>query len=81
MKGLIYFILGLVPTIIIGTTMYFVRDWPTNSAITIVTLFIVMTVSMLLVTYLYVKLMPFVKTPEDEDQDNDDSDSNSNKQA
>lgn len=69
-----YTIIVLVPCLIIGTTMYVVHDWPANSVITIVTLFVAFVVSMALVTVIYLKLLPFVKT-NDDTQDSDDDNS------
>lgn len=74
MKGFMYTIIVLVPCLIIGTTMYVVHDWPANSVITIVTLFVAFVVSMALVTVIYLKLLPFVKT-NDDTQDSDDDNS------
>lgn len=74
MKGFMYTIIVLVPCLIIGTTMYVVHDWPANSVVTIVTLFVAFVVSMALVTVIYLKLLPFVKT-NDDTQDSDDDNS------
>ncbi|KZL38961.1 hypothetical protein [Secundilactobacillus collinoides] len=73
MKGFMYTIIVIVPCLIIGTTMYVVHDWPANSVVTIVTLFVAFVVSMALVTVIYLKLLPFVKT-NDDTQDSDDDD-------
>lgn len=73
MKGFMYTIIVIVPCLIIGTTMYVVHDWTANSVVTIVTLFVAFVVSMALVTVIYLKLLPFVKT-NDDTQDSDDDD-------
>lgn len=74
MKALIYLIIVVVPSTIIGTTVYLTRTWPPHAMSTMVVWFIAWLVSMVLVTILYLKLMPLTKRlSADEDDDEDES--------
>lgn len=79
MKGLIYFIIVVVPIAIIGTTIYFTRGWSITSFGTIATWFIAWLVSMVLVTLIYLKLMPLTKSSADEDSETTDQNKNEEK--
>lgn len=61
MKTLIYLIIVVVPSAIIGATVYLTRTWPPHAMSTMVVWFIAWMVSMVLVTILYLKLIPFAK--------------------
>ncbi|ANZ62234.1 hypothetical protein AYR62_07355 [Secundilactobacillus paracollinoides] len=67
-----YTIIVLVPCLIIGGTMVLVHDWPANSVVTILTLFVAFVVSMTLVTVIYLKLLPFVKRANGDTATDDD---------
>lgn len=57
MKGLAYFLIVLVPTLIIGTTVYLTRHWAPTSILTIITWTAAWLISMILVTVLYLLLI------------------------
>lgn len=57
MKGLAYFLIVLVPSLIIGTTVYLTRNWSPTGILTIVTWTVAWVVSMILVTVLYLLLV------------------------
>ncbi|MFC6254894.1 hypothetical protein ACFP1H_09930 [Secundilactobacillus hailunensis] len=57
MKGLAYFLMVLLPVVIIGSTVYLTRNWAPTSVGTIVTWLIAWLVSMVLVTILYLLLI------------------------
>ncbi|GAW98572.1 hypothetical protein IWT30_00519 [Secundilactobacillus mixtipabuli] len=57
MKGLAYFLIVLVPALIIGTTVYFTRNWVPTSLPTIVAWTAAWLISMVLVTVLYLGLI------------------------
>lgn len=73
MKALIYLIIVIVPSTIIGTTVYLTHTWPPHAMSTMVVWFIAWLVSMVLVTIIYLKLMPFVKRSSSTDEDDDDT--------
>lgn len=57
MKGLAYFLIVLVPALIIGTTVYFTRNWVPTSLPIIVVWTAAWLISMILVTVLYLVLI------------------------
>lgn len=57
MKGLAYFLIVLVPSLIIGTTVYLTRHWAPTSMLTIITWTAAWLISMILVTVLYILLI------------------------
>ncbi|WP_125923963.1 hypothetical protein [Secundilactobacillus pentosiphilus] len=59
-----YFLIVLVPTVIIGTTVYLTRHWAPTSILTIVTWTAAWLVSMILVTVLYLLLIHQPNNPQ-----------------
>jgi len=57
LKGLAYFLMVLLPVLIIGSTVYLTRGWVPTSVGTIITWLIAWLVSMILVTILYLLLI------------------------
>jgi len=57
LKGLAYFLMVLLPVLIIGSTVYLTRNWVPTSVGTIITWLIAWLVSMILVTILYLILI------------------------
>lgn len=57
MRGLAYFLIVLLPSLIIGMTVYLTRDWPPTGLLTIITWTVAWVVSMILVTVVYLLLI------------------------